>query len=111
MLLLGLIISTSLNATENPKSKIDEVTEAEKDYNTLQEKADVLMLKIMDLKRAKKAANTKEEKREIKSQAKELRSELNALEAEAKAKGQDIKGGIYIGTGTLILILILILLL
>lgn len=110
ILLMALFMSTSLNATESPDPTIDGISEAE-NHNTLQERADALMLEILDLRKAKKEATSRDEKREIKMKAKELRSELNALEAEAKAKGQAINGGIYIGTATLLVILILVLLL
>ncbi len=103
------LLSSSVLANNGPSTTDNlEAMEKEIELEKIQVKADLLLQKIQDLKRAKKDAETRAEKIFIKEEAKILRSELNDLEAEAKA----ISGrGIYIGTGTLLLIIILILLL
>lgn len=101
----------SANNLGDPTTKMNEPSARKSDHLSLQEKADMLMSKILQLKEEKKVAESRIEKKEIRVKARQLRAELNALEAEAKATGQEIKGGVYIGSGTLILILLLILLL
>lgn len=101
----------SANNLGDPITKMNEPSARKSGHPSLQEKADVLMSKILQLKEEKKVAESRIEKKQIRVRARQLRAELNALEAEAKATGQEIKGGVYIGSGTLILILLLILLL
>lgn len=106
---LVLLLSSSVFATNGPSPTDNrEAIEKEIELEKIQVKADILLQKIQDLKRAKKDAETRAEKIIIKGEAKALKSELNVLEAEAQA----LSGrGIYIGAGTLLLILILVLLL
>lgn len=114
---IGILCFCSLgtvNANNDPTDPIassEEKGKSEAKYLDLQERADHLLLKIQNLKRQKKEVNSREEKKIIRTKAKQLKAELKALEAEAEAAGQEINGGIYIGSGTLIVILLLILLL
>ncbi len=73
----------------------------------LQLKADDIMASLKDLKKEKRVADSRAEKKAIKAEAKALKADLEALDAKAQA----VSGGIYIGSGALIVILLLILLL
>ena len=106
--LLGFILfsSTTLFANKedgNPKLSAEDQAKLEK----IEARAVELEKEITALKLQKKAATTKSERKNLLSEIKEAKAEARALMAE----GRDVKGGIYIGTGTLIIILLLILLL
>lgn len=73
----------------------------------LELKADALEIQIKELRDVRKSASTSAERKAIRMEAKELKSELNAVMAEGRA----VSGGIYIGSGALIAILIILLLL
>jgi hypothetical protein len=106
--MLFTFLSSTIGAKNDPSPDNDrEAAEKAVKLENIQAKADVLLVKLQDLKQAKKDAATKTEKAAIRSETKQLRAELNALEAEARA----VSGGIYIGSGVLILIIILLLLL
>lgn len=108
MLILLLWPGNYLMANPDPSAAKERGSLAkERKLQELQVKADVLLLKIQDLRSAKKMATIKTEKTAIRQEVRKLRAELKALEAEARA----VSGGIYIGSGALILIIILLLLL
>ncbi len=105
---LSAFVLISAAAFSMDKNPADELTPEQKEkLAELQESADLLLLKVEDLKIERKAAETKAERKAIRKEIKAVKSELEALDAEAQAVG----GGIYIGGGALIVILLLILLL
>lgn len=108
LLLFLFSITTTMandNGVTNPGLSEKEATAK---VAELQQKADVLLVQLKDLKVAKRSAATATEKKAIRSESKKLRGELEALNAEAKAINSK---GIYIGTGTLLLVIIILLLL
>lgn len=103
--LLSLPIFSN-NGGNNHEGNENEITNEQR-LEELQSKADLILIELKELKKAKQAATSAVEKKAIRKQARELRGDLNALYAE----GKKVSGGVYIGTGTLIVILLLILLL
>ena len=107
-MILGLFIFSvpSIAANGEPEPGITESEKAEK-IEMLEQKAEALETQILELRDARKAATTSEERKAIRMEAKELKAEMNAVMAEGKA----VSGGVYIGSGALIAILIILLLL
>ncbi len=99
--------SFATTSTIGDEYNIKENETREAYLDRLQAKADDILISIKELKKEKKHANSRAEKKAIKAEAKALKGDLEALDAKAQA----VSGGIYIGSGALIVILLLILLL
>ena len=97
MMLLCFNTITANAADKNSlKARVENMTEEQKEARYLEMKQRVNEIKNMD-----KSSLTKDEK-------KQLRSELKDLNQEAKAIG---RGGIYISTAALIIIILLLIIL